>query len=98
MEAIGKFFAYVILLVVSTVISGLVLMKLWAWFIAGTFGVIELNLVQSIGLSFVVHFLTAKMPKKDEDEDFEDLIYGFFYSLAYSGIAILFGWILSAFL
>jgi len=50
----------VILMPISYVINGYALMKLWQWFIATTFKVQTLSLVQAIGLGMIISFLTYK--------------------------------------
>jgi hypothetical protein len=65
MHTIGKITSLLVLAVEGTLIKGFLLMKFYAWFIASTFGVSELTLVQALGLSFFVGFLTFKY-KEDE--------------------------------
>lgn len=50
-------------LVIPTVAwRGWVLTKLWAWFIVGAFGADPLRLVDAIGISLVVGYLTTDYP------------------------------------
>lgn len=48
---------------------GLVLTVLWGWFVVPAFGLPALGLVDAIGLSLIVGFLTNPAPKKGEDTD-----------------------------
>jgi hypothetical protein len=58
------------ILVVSSVVNGFVLTKLWAWFIVPMFHLPELGLPQAIALALVVGWLTysprTRKPEKDE--------------------------------
>lgn len=54
---------------VLTIIRGLVLQALWGWFIVTTFGLPELSLVEALGLSLVVGFLTMHIDNDDPDND-----------------------------
>jgi len=57
------------------VINGLVLIQLWKWLIVETFAMPPLTLLQAVGLSLVVSFLTyshvdVKSPERDKWELF----------------------------
>lgn len=56
-----KFLSYLIatcLVMLIVALDGFVLTKLWQWFIVSTFGVNPLTLIQAIGISAVVKYLT----------------------------------------
>jgi len=57
-----------VIVVVSTVLNGWALRKLWGWFIV-PLGVPPLTMVGAIGFAMVVYFLTYhSQPKRDEGE------------------------------
>ena len=51
-------FGLVAVLVISTIANGFALSVLWGWFISPVFGLPALTIVQAIGLSMVVSYLT----------------------------------------
>lgn len=57
-----------IALVPLTLLSGLVLTDLWAWFIVPTFGLDPLSLPAAIGLSIIVGYLTANQAPDSDKE------------------------------
>lgn len=93
METFGKFMAGLIMIVLSAIIQGFVLSKLWAWFIVGLLSVHQITILQAIGLSMVVGYFRIKYDpsKKDNDEAWDNLIKGFLFMLLYSAFALLFG-------
>lgn len=59
---------WLITIVPMFMFTGFTGMKLWNWLIAPIFGIIELNLIQALGVDVVVTYLTARA-KKDNDSD-----------------------------
>lgn len=59
-----------VVLAIGATIRGLVLTKLWSWFIVTTFGLHELSVGQAIGLGIVVCFIRpvdlSDVKKKDD--------------------------------
>ena len=66
-EAFGKVVIVAVLLAVSSVINGLVLTRLWAWFVASTFGLQGLTVAQAIGLALVARFVLTPPPEPKKD-------------------------------
>ncbi len=97
MEDFGKLCFVILALVISSIIGGFVFMKLWEWFIVWAFHVQVLNLIQSIGVAFMLAYVTYK--KKKDDEDFsidiftKQLIESVFHSAIILGIA----WLITLF-
>ena len=56
--AIGKFFMAIIAAVLLTLLRGYIFSKFWLWFIVSTFDADPIRIVEAIGLSFVVGFIT----------------------------------------
>jgi uncharacterized membrane protein len=50
------------------VVRGWVLCWLWLWFIVPVFGLPHLSIVQAIGFSLVVNFLTASLSEMKEED------------------------------
>lgn len=53
---------------VFAVINGVVFSKMWEWFVADTFEVQELSMVQAIGIALGVQFLTVKIDSRTDDK------------------------------
>ena len=100
MEYIGKFFTIIILMLVGTLVRGYTIMVLWGWFIVTTFGFNSLRMVEAIGLSLFFSFLVIryKSIKDKKEEGFLMSIFkGIIHTMVLSGIALLFGWIITWF-
>jgi hypothetical protein len=63
--ALGKVFMAIIAAILLTLLRGLILSKFWLWFIVTTFNAEPLRVVEAIGLSFVVGFITDAAFKKN---------------------------------
>jgi len=101
METIGKIVTAIIILIVSAVISGFVLMKIWGWFIVTSVsmsvgGIVimvnPLSLSQAVGLSMFFAIFTYKKTK-DANQDFGDLIILFFERLITLAALFFVAWI-----
>ena len=99
MKTFGKIMFVIITLLLSVIAKGFAILKLWNWFVATTFHITTLSLVQAIGISFLVSFLTLRYERSTEAEEFW---IGYAKQLAYTflgaGIALLSGWILLLFI
>ncbi len=51
-------YLFLMLLPLGIIANGLVLAKLWEWFVADTFNVHALSLIEAMGISVIVTFLT----------------------------------------
>ena len=106
MEALGKFFTGIILLILGIMISGFVVMKFWAWFVITTItmtapgpmgmsvdiSINSLTFAQAIGLSMFFTLL-AKRPDSNPDDTFADVVGRWFVNVAYIGVIFVIGWI-----
>lgn len=93
MENLGKIVFYTISIILDTVISAFVFMKLWAWFISTTFGIPELKLYHCIGIVIFISYIRMSGRDKKEYEEREltpelifkliskQVIYGLIYLL-----------------
>lgn len=87
--------ALILLVPFSAAWNGLILVKLWAWFIVGTFGLQPLRIPQALGVSLVVGFLTAQTNNaKEKHSTVESIGIAFIFPL----FALFFGWIYHLFL
>ena len=95
MDTIGKFFTGIIMLIVSIIISGFLLMKTWAWFIAPVFtSVPKLTFTQSVGVSiFLSIFIAKRANKANKEYEFYELVEKFFNDLIFTAILFLLAWI-----
>jgi hypothetical protein len=99
MRALGIGISYGVALIGLTVVRGLVLQALWLWFVAETFAIASLTLVQAIGISIVVGLLTYQYDaRKDDDLDtVESLVGATVAGLFICGFAYLSGAIVHSF-
>lgn len=54
-------------LVLITLLSGVVFMQLWGWFVVQTFHAPSLHLAQAIGIALVVRYLTYQTPMSKQE-------------------------------
>lgn len=86
-------------LVVGYAVNGFVFSKLWQWFIITIFDLPPITVMQAIGISMVVGFLTYTQPPESSGKGpLENLIVAFFKLLFTALFALLFGWILHLFM
>lgn len=80
-------------------LHGVVLAKAWEWFIAPTFHITNLSVVQAIGLSWIVSYVTAKreIGEKVELDAWERLVAESVFSLIISVTFFLLFWGLTLF-
>lgn len=99
MENFGKIMTFILAMIISPVVSGFVVLKLWAWFIVPTFEAQPLRLVEAIGLMFLINYLKAKRDKEaDKDKFWEQFATNFAFGIIYAGFALLAGWVVSLFM
>ncbi|HUV00049.1 MAG TPA: hypothetical protein VMW32_03695 [Bacteroidales bacterium] len=85
MNTIAEFLGNIILGIISVVITGFVLSKLWFWFIVPVFALPELRLIEAIGLSFLISFVWHRKSDDDTDDFVEHALYVIVYSLTMWG-------------
>lgn len=99
MENFGKFMAIVLGMIISPIISGFVIMKLWAWFVVPIFEQNPLRVVEAIGLMFLINFVRLKRDKgADADEFWSEFGANLIFVILSSGFALLSGWIVQSFM
>ncbi len=77
----------------TTVLRGLVLVKLWAWFVAPYFHVPYLRIPIALGISSIVCLLTMPPSNRKDSEEFDALhalLAGTFSSLAALGFGAIY--------
>jgi ABC-type Fe3+ transport system permease subunit len=88
-------------MVLAYLANGWALMTLWGWFISETFALPALSIVQAIGISIVVGFLTSKYSDtqhKDESKGWEAFFKTASYSIIGPVVAVAVGWIVKGFM
>ena len=83
-----------VVFVLSPILHGWALSLLWGWFFVPTLGLPSLSIVQAIGVSIVVSFLTARYAATDDKDKGKDkwekfaqaIIYAVLHPLAVVGI------------
>ena len=97
MKNFKKFITVLLGIIVSYLVNGFVLLKLWEWFIVTTFKVQPLNLVQAIGIVILINFLFIKKEKSPDNfwKEFKERV----AFLIVTAVFILFiGWIVTLFM
>ena len=90
-----KFLGAITAIVILTLLRGLVIVKLWAWFLVTTFALPVLNIPQAIGVGLVMSFLTIhEHPEPDET----GVGYVIMRGCAYSLLSLFMGWIVHLFM
>ena len=102
MENFGKFMTIVLAMIISSIINGFVIMKLWAWFVVPTFEANPLRLVEAIGIMYLIKFIKMKRDKTNNEnfwENFwEEFIANVVFVLLMAGFFLLSGWIVQMFM
>lgn len=99
MENLGKFTVFIISIVVAVIVRGFVLTKLWAWFIVPVFELSPLRIVEAIGISTLIGYLTYSREKGKEDDDFwKKFIESLVVSIVLALLSLGMGWIISLFI
>jgi len=99
MENFGKFMTVVLAMLISPIIKGFVITKLWLWFIVPTFEANPLRVVEAIGLMFLINYVKAKRDKEaDKDKFWEQFATNMIYLILMAGFFLLSGWIVKMFM
>ena len=99
MENFGKFMTVVLAMLISPIINGFVITKLWMWFIVPTFEANPLRVVEAIGLMFLINYVKAKRDKEtDKDKFWEQFAKNMVYLILVAGFALLSGWVVQMFM
>lgn len=100
-SCIGLLALFIISLVVAAVMNGWALSLLWSWFFVPIFEVPQLRVIDAIGVSMVVTFLTQRVSQSDSNKNsgwLERLSVGLFVAIFYPVMAVFFGWIVLQFI
>lgn len=101
MKIIGSIVATIVALVLGLIIEGFVLIKLWAWFMVPIFDLNPLRVVEAIGLTFLVGYMTKKpieANKPLEGPFLEELFKAFLQALVMAGGFLFIGWVVQLFM
>ena len=99
MENFGKFMTVVLAMIISPIINGFVITKLWLWFVVPTFEVNPLRVVEAIGLMFLINYIKAKRDNEaDKDKFWGQFAINIIFIFLMAGFALLSGWIVQMFM
>ena len=101
MKIIGSIVATIVALVLGAIMGGFVLSKLWVWFMVPIFDVNPLRIVEAIGLTFIVGYMTknhVESGKTLEGPFLEELLKAFLQTVVIAGMFLLIGWIIHLFM
>ena len=99
MENFGKFMTVVLAMIISPIINGFVITKLWLWFVVPTFEANPLRVVEAIGLMFLINYIKAKRDNEaDKDKFWEQFATNIIFMFLMAGFTLLSGWIVQMFM
>ena len=101
MKIIGSIVATVIAVVLTAILGGFVLTKLWVWFMVPIFDVNPLRVVEAVGLTFIAGYMTknpVETNKKLEGPFLTVLLTAFLQAVVLAGMFLLIGWIIHLFM
>lgn len=98
MENFGKFCFTIFALVVSAMIGGYILMKLYTWYVVPVFQTPSMGLAQSIGVSFFISYLKWNKKSTDKKQDWDEMMQDFFVSIFMALMYFGFAWIFTFFI
>lgn len=98
MENFGKFMSVVILLVLTPIVNGFVLVKLWSWFIVSTFSVNPLRIPEAIGIMTILGFLIYHNTESKTKSFWEQFYESIGSSLGRVLVALVLGYIVKSFI
>ena len=101
MKIIGSIVATVVALVLGAIMGGFVLSKLWVWFMVPIFDLNPLRIVEAIGLTFIVGYMTknpVESGKTLEGSFLEELLIAFLQTLVMAVGFLFIGWIIQLFM
>ena len=98
MEKFGKFTAIVLVMIIAPIINGLVVTKLWGWFIVPTFEMNPLRIVEAIGIVLLITFIRSKREKSDSDNFWEDFSANVVFTVIMTAFVLLAGWVVQLFM
>ena len=85
------------MIIVSSVLNGLVLVKLWSWFIVPTFALPVLSVPVAIGISILVKYLTLQKMPKDDNAGAAKIGEAYGFAIAYPILTLFIGWLVHFF-
>lgn len=86
----------VLYLIVAPILNGLVLSKLWAWFIVPLFGLRGLGIIDALAVALTARMFMPQSRDKLSDDDkteAQQIASPIVWVVGYPLIALLFGWI-----
>ena len=101
MKIIGNIVATLVALVLGTIIGGFVLSKLWVWFMVPIFDLNPLRIVEAIGLTFIVGYMTKNPIETNETLEgpfLKELLIAFLQTLITAGGFLFIGWLIHLFM
>jgi hypothetical protein len=83
-------------IVISPIVRGWVLVKLWAWFAVPTFGLPTIHIASAIGISLIAGYLTAdqrRLKTESSGKPLVDTWTAIALSILTPMLCLLFGWV-----
>ena len=94
---VGVFVLLAAYVVVASIVRGWVLTYLWQWFILPVFDVRDITIVEAIGLSMVVTFLTVQQQQTKDERDGTEKASDLVAAIIYPFLVLVIAWIVHQF-
>ena len=91
MKALGNITAFLMLMALSTLVSGWAISTLWAWFVV-PLGVVAIGFWHALGLSCLIVFFKLDLKKADPSK-FSEVLFRWMGLLATEVAIVGFGWV-----
>lgn len=76
-------------------LNGFVIVKMWSWFVVPVFNIVQITILQAIGLSFLTMFMCNNLPDNPKTETLKEKINQFTIPIIRPLITLLAGWIVT---
>ena len=98
MENFGKFTFIILSLILLPLLNGFIVSKLYLWFIVPTFNMEPLRIVEAIGLSLIVKYMTTITKRSDSETTFKDLVQDNLFQVIMALLILTIAWIVNLFI
>ena len=103
-ETLTMFLMAATLFVITVLVKGFVLLKIWQWLIDPLFEITDINFIQAVAIAFVTGYFSFKVTIEKADEDVSEMkvlrqVLNNLKALLFSSFFILFvSWVISLFI
>jgi hypothetical protein len=100
MEALGKFTAFIIVMILTSILGAYTLSTLWEWILIPIFSIKAITMGQAYGIALVKSYVFAVKPANDTSgkTESEKFIENIAWAIVINIFALLFGYIATFFI